>query len=110
MTPNLIPKIFRSSVDPSQVSLTVSSFGKAVAGLITVLGMLNVIDPMIATQAWGNFVAQVITAIPAGFAVWHAGQAVWGIMRKAGVNLLHLITEIKVMRKPLPPQTPPPAV
>lgn len=82
-----IPKFAQSSIDPEQVSLTISSVGKAVAGLITVLGMIGLVDPVIATQTWGNFVASVITAVPAGYAVWHTGYAVWGIIRKIAVRI-----------------------
>lgn len=96
---NNIPKIFQSSVDPEQVSLTVTSIGKAGAALVVFLGMIGIVDPSIAGQAWGNFVASVITAIPAGFAVYHSGQVVWGIIRKIAVRVVALF----------PTQTPPPA-
>lgn len=85
-----IPSIFQSSIDPTQVSLTVSSIGKAGASLIVFLGVLGIVDPAIATQAWGGFVASIITAIPAGFAVYHTGQAVWGIVRKIAVRIGNL--------------------
>lgn len=82
-----IPAIFRSSVDPTQVSLTVVSIGKAGASLIVFLGMIGIVDPSIAGAAWGNFVASIVTAIPAGFAVYHTAQAVWGLFRKAAVKV-----------------------
>lgn len=85
--------MFQSSVDPTQVSLTVTSMGNAVAGFITFLGMVGIVDPAIAGQAWGNFVAAVITAIPAGYAVWHTGQFVWGIMRKATVRIVSMFSK-----------------
>lgn len=84
---NPIPRLFQSSIDPTQVALTWSSIGKTVAGVITFLGVLGLIDPVIAGAAWGNFVASVITAIPAGFAVWHTGMVVWGIIRKIAVRI-----------------------
>lgn len=84
---NPIPKMFQSSIDPTQVALTWASIGKAVAGVITFLGVLGIVDPAIAGQAWGNFVSSVITAIPAGYAVWHTGNVVWGIIRKIAVRL-----------------------
>lgn len=99
---NNIPKLFQSSVDPTQVSLTVTSVGKAGASLVVFLGMIGVVDPSIAGAAWGNFVAAVITAIPAGFAVYHTGLIVWGIMRKISVGVLALLP-----KKAAP--TPPPA-
>lgn len=84
---NPIPRFAQSSVDPSKVSLTIESLGKAVAGLITFLGVLNVVDPIIANQAWGNFVASIITAIPVGYSVWNAGLALWGLIRKIAVRV-----------------------
>ena len=92
----MIPKIFQSSVDPDQVSLTVTSIGNAVAGFITFLGMVGVVDPAIAGQAWGGFVAAIITAIPAGYAVWHTGMAVWGIIRKIAVRVVGLFNRAPI--------------
>lgn len=89
---NLIPKWAQSSVDENSVSLTIQSIGKAGAGVVVFLGMVGVIDPAIAGQTWGNFVASVITAVPAGFAVWHSGQAVWGVIRKVAVNVMTLLS------------------
>lgn len=85
-----IPRIFQSSVDPEEVSLTVSSLGKAGASIVVFMGVLGIVDPAIAGQTWGGFVQSIITAIPAGFAVYHSGQAVWGIVRKAAVRLTNL--------------------
>lgn len=85
-----IPAIFQSSVNPEEVSLTVSSIGKGGAYFIVFLGMIGWVDPSIAGQAWGGLVASVITAIPAGFAVWSAGQAVYGIVRKIAVRVVSL--------------------
>lgn len=92
-----IPNWAKSSVDENSVSLTVTSIGNAVAGFITFLGMVGVVDPAIAGQAWGNFVAAVVTAIPAGYAVWHTGQAVWGLIRKVAARMYTVPT-------PIPPQ------
>lgn len=84
---NPIPKWAQSSIDPTTVSLTVQSIGKAVAGFIVFLGVIGWVDPTIAGQAWGELIADVITAIPAGFAVFHAGYVVWGIIRKIAVRI-----------------------
>lgn len=90
-----IPSLLQSSADPEQVSLTVVSLGKAGAGLLTLFGVLGVIDPTLlssANSAWGNLVASVVTAIPAGYAVWHAGQVAFGIIRKIGMRILALFS------------------
>lgn len=94
----MIPNWAKSSVDENSVSLFITSTGKAVAGVIVFLGMVNVVDPTIANEAWGNFVASIITAVPAGFAVWHTGQGVWGVIRKATVRIVALLT-----KAPAPP-------
>jgi hypothetical protein len=87
-----IPSLLQSSVNPEEVSLTVTSIGKAVAGLIVFLGMIGVVDPAIAGQTWGNFVSEVVTAVPVAYGVWHSGQAVWGIIRKISVRISTLFT------------------
>lgn len=99
---NNIPKIFQSSVDPTQVSLTITSIGKAGAAFIVFLGMVGVVDPTIAGQAWGEFVAAIVTAIPAGVAVWHTGMALWGIVRKIGMRIMAMFATT-----PVTPATPP---
>lgn len=83
----MIPEFAQSSVNPEEVSLTVQSLGKMAAGLVTFVAVLKGVDPILAQAAWGNFIAQITTAIPAGFVVWHAGNAVYGIGRKAAVRL-----------------------
>lgn len=87
-----IPSIFRSSVNPEEVSLTVTSIGKAGASLIVFLGMIGFVDPVIAGQDWGAFVQAVITAIPAGYAVYQTGAAVYGIFRKIAVRIATLFS------------------
>lgn len=82
-----IPTIFQSSVDPTQVSLTVTSIGKAGASLIVFLGMIGLVDPTIAGQDWSMFVQAVATAVPAAFAVFYTGEAVYGVFRKIAVAL-----------------------
>lgn len=78
-----IPKWLQSSQDPSQISLTVESFGKSAGALILLFATIKGIDPMIATQWWGAVVAQVTLAVSSGYAVYHAGVMLWGLMRKA---------------------------
>jgi hypothetical protein len=84
---NPIPTWAQSSTDPTEVSLTLTSIGKAGAGIITFLAMLGIVDPLITGQAWSELVASILTAVPAGFAVWHAGYVIWGLIRKLSVRL-----------------------
>lgn len=89
MTPstNPIPETFQSSVNPAEVSLTIVSIGKAVSGFIVFLGVIGIADPAIAGAAWGNFVQAIITAIPAGFAVYQTGYVFYGLIRKLAVRI-----------------------
>lgn len=88
-----IPSWAQSSVDQEQVSLTIVSVGKAGTGVIALLGMLGIIDPLLAKEAWGNFVAQYTTLIPALYAAYHSTVAIWGVIRKAGVRLVNLMSK-----------------
>lgn len=95
-----IPKWAQSSIDPTQVSLTITSIGKAGAYLIVFLGAVGVVDPTIAGQAWSGWVQSIITGIPAGFAIYHSSVAVWGIIRKAAVRILALFGGTTVVTPP----------
>lgn len=88
-----IPTWAQSSLDESEVSLTITSFGKVGMGVITFLAMVGLVDPTIAGEAWGGFVASVITAVPAAYAVWHASQGLWGVTRKLSVRLVAMFAK-----------------
>lgn len=81
-----IPSWAQSSINPQAISLTVQSLAKSVSALIVFLGVIGLVDPAIASQAWGNFVAAVVTAIPAAVAVYHAGEVLYGLFRKTIVK------------------------
>ena len=81
-----IPKWAQSSVNPNAISLTLQSLAKSVSAAIVFAGMVGVVDPIIAEQAWGNFVAAIITAVPAAVAVYHAGEVLYGLARKMFVK------------------------
>lgn len=87
-----IPNWARSSVDPTEVSLTVTSFTKAFAGLITTLAILKGVDPAIVTptvntvtDAAQNIVAQYLAILPALYSTYHSVQVLYGLARKVGV-------------------------
>jgi hypothetical protein len=89
-----IPAWAQSSVDPEQVSLTISSFSKAVIGILTTYAVLKGIDPIImtnnvrtVTEAAQNIVAQYIAILPALYAAYHSAQAIYGVLRKLAVYL-----------------------
>ncbi len=80
---NQVPNWSASSADPSQVSLTITSLGKMLSGTIVFFAVLKGVDPVIAANSWQAFVANIATAVPAGYVVWHTGELVFGLTRKA---------------------------
>lgn len=99
-----IPKFAQSSIDPTQVSLTIVSIGKAGVWFIGFLAMAGLVDPTIANQQWGTFVADVGTAVPVAFAIYHSGNAVWGLVRKTAVNVIALVQKIFGKKTTVPAQ------
>lgn len=91
---NPIPRIFQSSVDPTKVSLFITSASKALAGIVVTLLTLKGIDPAIATQnvqtvteAATNIVAQYAAIVPAVYAAYHSAEAIYGVLRKVAVRV-----------------------
>lgn len=89
-----IPKWAQSSIDPTQVSLTITSAGKALVGVLTTVAIIRGIDPMIVAQnastvsdAAQNIVAQYVAVLPALYAAWHSAQTIWGVARKLATLL-----------------------
>lgn len=92
MTPNTIPSFARSSVDPTQLSLTITSLGKALAGILTTIAILKGVDPALLTpnattitEAAQNILVQYLAILPALYSAYHSAQAIFGVMRKAFV-------------------------
>lgn len=91
---NPIPTFAQSSVNPQEVSLTIASFGKVVAGGLATYAMLKGIDPLIlvtnantVTQEAQNVVAQYVIVAPALYTAYHSAQLIWGAMRKIAVAM-----------------------
>lgn len=57
---------------------------------MVVLAMWFQVDPVVAQTQFGVLVAAVVTAIPAAYTVWHAGQMIFGIARKVLMALVKL--------------------
>lgn len=94
MQPNTIPTWAQSSADATQVSLTISSFGKAAAALLVTYATLKGIDPALVTsnvttvtQAAQNIVAQYAAVLPALYAAYQSVKVIEGIIRKGAVRL-----------------------
>lgn len=88
-----IPTFAQSSIDSTQVSLTITSVSKAAIGILTTYAMLKGIDPMLVTanvqtvtEAAQNIVVQYIAVLPALYAAYHSLQAIYGVARKLAVR------------------------
>lgn len=77
-----IKTIFQSSVDPSKISLTVQSITKFAIFVTATFLLSKGMNPAEATTAIQQISDILISVIPAGFAVFHACEAVYGIVRK----------------------------
>lgn len=78
----MLKSFLQSSVDPNKLSLTVQSLAKAIIFLVGYYAVSKGFDPTIATSQINQLTDVVINIIPAGFAVYHGIEAVWGITRK----------------------------
>lgn len=95
MTPSTtIPAWAQSSVDATQVSLTITSLSKAVAAVLVTYATLKGIDPAIittnvttVTEAAQNFVAQYVAVLPALYAAYQSIKTIEGVGRKVWVRL-----------------------
>lgn len=93
-----IPTYMQSSIDPTQISTTITSVGKMIAGAIAFFAVVKGVDPAIATQQWGSFVQLIATGAPAAYTVWYTAEAVFGMIRKCYVWLF--------VKKTIAPVTP----
>lgn len=85
--PSSIPTALQSSTDSNQISLTIQSVGKSVAGIIVLIAMIKGVDPLIAQDQWMQTVALFATAAPAVYTVWQCMEGLWGIGRKLLISL-----------------------
>lgn len=108
MNPIQIPKLFQSSVDPAQVSLTVTSLGKILIGIIGTIAITKGVDPMIVSQnasdvsqAAQNIAAQYVAVVPALYSAYHSVQFLWGFARKLSVWSLQVFSKAPAPVAPL---------
>lgn len=96
-----IPSWAQSSLNPSEVSLTITSLGKAAVSIVTTIAILKGVDPAIATtdvttvtQAAQNIVAQYAAVIPAAYAAYQSGMVIWGLVRKGAVRMFATVSTV----------------
>lgn len=77
---------FQSSVDPNKISTTIQGLSKAIIFVITFIAVQKGFDPTQATNGVQQITDLLIVATPAILAVYHSGEAIYGIVRKMFVN------------------------
>lgn len=80
--PNTYPVGLRSSVDPSQLSLSVSSAVKVVLFLTAYFAVHKGLDPMTAQNQVQGLIDLAMNTVPLVLALYHAVQLGWGLCRK----------------------------
>lgn len=64
-----------SSVNPQEMSLTITSVVKMVVGILVAFGVFET------TQA-DTTIEQIPVIVSAGYATWQGAEAIWGAIRK----------------------------
>lgn len=81
-----IKSIFQSKLDPTQVSLTVESIAKTLSIVVTAFAVMKGVDATPLNEAIKNLSETAIVFVSASVATYHAGQTVYGIVRKFFVH------------------------
>lgn len=68
-----------SSVNPQELSLTITSVVKTIVGILVAFGTFE------ATQA-DTVIEQIPVIVSAGYATWQGAEAIWGAIRKVIVK------------------------
>lgn len=82
----MLKTIFQSSLDPSKISLTVQALTKCAIFIAGYFAVSKGFNPMEATTAIEQIGDIVISLIPAVLAVYHGGEAIYGLVRKMFVQ------------------------
>lgn len=81
-----IKKIFQSSYNPEEVSLTVSSIFKVAIFFVGYIAVSKGFDVTKATTQVEAIRDITLSLVPASFTVYHGLQAIYGIVRKGFVD------------------------
>lgn len=85
---NPTPKfgIFSSSIDPQQLSQTVLSVAKTVAGLLVFTGAFTLADSTTLLAHVNTIITDIMVLIPLVYAMWHSSEVIFGLFQKALVK------------------------
>jgi len=67
--------VLSSSVNPQELSLTVSAIAKVVVGLLVSFGFMQ-------TTGADTTLEQIPVIVSVGYATWQGAEALWGAVRK----------------------------
>jgi hypothetical protein len=74
--------LFASSIDPTQLSLTIESASKVLIGLIGWFAVSKGLDVATAQTQLQAIVDLIAQAIPVAFTLWNSLLTIWGLVRK----------------------------
>jgi hypothetical protein len=80
---NIIPTWAQSSEDPSQISLSIQSFGKTLIGIVALVASLKGLNPQTATDQFQIIIDNAAAGTAAVFTVYHSLVTIYGLLRKA---------------------------
>lgn len=80
--------ILSSSIDPTQLSLTVESFSKVLIGLAGWYAVSKGMDATTAQTQLQAIIDLAVQAIPLAFTLWNTLLTIWGLVRKLYVALV----------------------
>ena len=81
-----VKSIFQSKLDPTKVSLTIESAAKTITVIATSFAMLKGVDATPINEAIKNLSETAIVLVSSAVATYHAGQTVYGVVRKFFVH------------------------
>lgn len=74
---------FSSSTNPAEISLTVETTLKVLGNLVGMIATLKGINLIISDDTIRQIADAVAIVVTAGIAIYHAGDFLWGMGRKA---------------------------
>lgn len=74
--------ILSSSIDPAELSTTIQSVARTLAGLLLFAGVITTADSTTLLAQVNSLVTTTMALIPLGYAMWNAGETIFGILRK----------------------------
>lgn len=77
-----LPSFLQSSVDPNQLSLTITAGAKTLVGVVALIAVVVGVDPAAATSQYMGAVATFATGTAAAYTVFQAAETLYGGVRK----------------------------